>query len=60
MKKTKLKLETETLISLQANALEGVAGGASISAITIMTRVSCLTCIQLCGAPTNGGQNGGK
>lgn len=43
----KLKLSTETLLPLQANALDGVVGGAATitSATTIVTRISCLLCV---------------
>lgn len=46
----KIELPTETLLPLQANALDGVVGGAAgittlTSATTIVTRISCLLCV---------------
>jgi hypothetical protein len=66
MKKTnldnKLKLNTETLLPLQADALEGVNGGLSLpTTTTVLTRLTCISCIRpsllTCG---QGGQGGGQ
>ena len=63
IKTGKLTLSTETLAPLQADVLDHVAGGATtIGTTSILTRISCLSCVLGCGGggqPTiTGGQNG--
>lgn len=52
LKQGKLSLSIETLAPLQADALDHVVGGAgTLTSATILTRVSCLSCVINCGDP---------
>jgi hypothetical protein len=65
MKKTnldhKLKLTTETLIPLQADVLDGVAGGGTTATVkTIITALTCRTCVHACLTGAPGGNGNGS